>query len=265
MPFPFPHAAWRSRFLGLALVTLLLVLTSLSTPARAADLTVLTAGAYKPVLLDLITEFQTRTGDRVDVSNDTAGGVAARIERGEDIDLVVLPVAGLDALTAKHKIVAGTAVKLANSGIGVVVKAGMPKPDIGTVEAFKATLLAAPSIAYIDPAAGGSSGIYLAKLFERLGIAEALKRKTVLVPGGLTASRVVNGEATLALQQISELRAVRDVLFVGPLPEEIQNYTIYAGAIPTSSRKQEAAKALLAYLHGEAAMKVVTARGLEKP
>lgn len=264
MPFPFPHAAGRSRSLGLALVTLLLVLTSLSA-ARAADLTVLTAGAYKPVLLDLIADFQTRTGDRIDVSNDTAGGVAARIERGEDVDLVILPVAGLDSLTAKNRIVAGTAVKLAKSGIGVVVKAGMPKPDIGTVEAFKATLLAAPSIAYIDPAAGGSSGIYLAKLFERLGIADALKRKSVLVPGGLTASRVVNGEATLALQQISELRAVRDVLFVGPLPEEIQNYTIYAGAIPTSSRKQEAAKALLAYLHGEAAMKTLTARGLEKP
>lgn len=265
MPLFFPLAARRSRHCVLALVSLLLAVPLLSASGRAADLTILTAGAYKPILLDLIPDFQTRTGDRIEITNDTAGGVSARIERGEEVDLVVLPMPALEALAAKKRIMAGTAVPLAKSGIGVVVKAGMPKPDISTVEAFKATLLAAPSIAYIDPAAGGSSGIYLAKLFERLGIAEALKRKSVLVPGGLTASRVVNGEATLALQQISELRAVRDVIFVGPLPEAIQNYTIYAGGIPVTSRKPDAAKALLAYLHSEAALKTLAARGLEKP
>ena len=166
--------------------------------AAARDIIILTAGAYKPVLLDLIPPYEARTGVHVEISNDTAGGVSARIGRGETVDLAILPAAGLEALTKSGKIAADSAVLLAKSGIGVVIKAGAPKPDISTVEAFKRTLLAAPSIAYIDPASGGSSGIYLASLFQRMGIADEIRKKAVLVPGGLTASRVDNGEAALA-------------------------------------------------------------------
>lgn len=266
MPFPCRHAAHRRLGCRRFPVLALLVFAALSAPAaRAADLVVLTAGAFKPVLLDVTAAFEAQAGHRIELSNDTAGGVAARVERGEEIDLVILPVAALDALAARRKILAGAAAPLGKSGIGVVVKAGAPKPDIGTVEAFKAALLAAPSIAYIDPASGGSSGIYLAKLFERLGLTEALRRKSVLVPGGLAGSRVVNGEAALALQQISELRMVRDAVFVGPLPAAIQNYTVYAGGVPVTSAHPEAAKALLAFLRGEAGAKALAARGLEKP
>ena len=233
--------------------------------ARAGDVVVLTAGAYKPVLLDLTREYETASRETLGVSNDTAGGVTARIGRGEEVDLVIPPLPALEALTTQGKIVVGTAVALAKSGIGVVVKEGEPKPDITTVEAFKKTLLDTPSFAMIDQAAGGSSGIYLTKLFEDLGIADRIKRKTILVPGGLTASRVDNGEAAMALQQISELRAVRGVQFVGPLPAEIQNYTIYGGAIPAKARRPEAGKALLLFLQSEAGLRVLAARGLEKP
>lgn len=233
--------------------------------ARAADVIVLTVGAYKPVLLDLTSSYEKQSHDTVAASNDTAGGVGARIGRGEEADLVILPLATLTALAAQGKIVAGSIVPLARAGIGVVVKEGAPIPDIGSVDAFKATMLAIPSFAYIDPASGGSSGIYLAGLFQRLGIAAAIQRKAVLVPGGLAASRVDNGEAALALQQISELRLVRGVHYVGPLPAEIQNYTNYAAAIPTAARRPTAGRALLAWLLSPPGVQALEARGLEKP
>ena len=205
------------------------------------------------------------THDTLSISNDTAGGVAARVARGEEFDLVVLPASLLETLKAQGKVVAGSVVPVAKSGIGVVVKKGTPLPDISSADAFRRTMLAVPSFAYIDPASGGSSGIYLAKLFERLGIADAIRSKAVLVPGGLVASRVDNGEAALGLQQISELRVVSGVTLVGPLPPDIQNYTIYAAGIPTTARRPEAGRALLARLRGEAAGSILTARGLEFP
>ena len=251
--------------LSLRLLPTLLAFLVLAAPVFPADLKVLTAGAYKPMLADLAEALHTQTGHRLDVSNDTAGGVTARVNRGEDADLVILPLAALETLAAKGKIQAGSASPLAKVGIGVVVKEGMPVPNISTVEAFRVAVLASPSIAYIDPVAGGSSGIYLASLFERLGMAEALKRKSVLVPGGLTASRVSGGEAAMALQQISELRAVRGVTYVGPLPAEIQNYTLYAGGVAANAQNPEAARAVLRFLHGDAAVRALAARGLEKP
>jgi molybdate transport system substrate-binding protein len=257
MPSPFHRVAYD--FL-VALAAFLL-----GTQAFAADITILTAGAYKPVLLDLTAAYEASTHETVAVSNDTAGGVSARITRGEEVDLVILPDTILASLAAQGKIVAGSVEKVAKSGIGVVVKQGSPLPDIRTVEAFKRTLLAAPSIAYIDPASGGSSGIYLSRLFDQLGIAAALKAKTVLVPGGLVASRVDDGEAVLALQQISELHAVSSVAYAGPLPAEIQSYTVYAGGIPAAARRPAAGRALLTFLRGEAAAKALAARGLEQP
>jgi len=254
MDGPPRHATW------LVLVTLLF-----ASPALAEDVAVITAGAYRPVLMDLTPGYEAVTRDSIAVTNDTAGAVAARIARGEESDLVILPVGLLDTLVSDGKIVADSEVTLAKSGIGVAVKTGSPAPDIGTVEAFKQALLAAPSIAYIDPASGGSSGIYLAKLFDQLGIAAQLKAKTVLVPGGLVASRVDNGEAALGLQQISELKVVRGVTLVGPLPEAIQTYTVYAAGIPKAARRPAAGKALLAWLRSDTGTKAMLARGLSAP
>lgn len=244
---------------------LISILTATAAPAWAADVVVLTVGAYKPVLTDLTPGYEQQSKDTVLASNDTAGGISARIARGEDADLVILTAAALDGLAAQGQVVPATVVPLARVGIGMVVKNGAPVPDIGTVEAFRAAVLQAPSVAYIDPASGGSSGIYLTGLFQRLGLTAAVARKAVLVPGGLAASRVANGEATMALQQISELHMVRGVRFVGPLPPEIQNYTDYAAAIPTSTRHPAAGRALLAWLLGPEGQKALVSRGLERP
>lgn len=244
---------------------LLALLVMMAHPAAALDVVVLTTGAYKPVLTDIAQGFEAASHDTLAVTNDTAGAVAARIARGEAADLTILPVAALEKLGASGQVVPDSIVALAKSGIGIAVKTGAAAPAIGSREAFKKAMLDAPSVAYIDPASGGSSGIYIAKLFERLGIADAMKKKTILVPGGLVGSRISDGEAAVGLQQISELRSVKGVTVVGPLPAELQNYTVYGAAIPASAQRPAAGKALLAWLRSGEGNKALAARGLEQP
>jgi len=234
-------------------------------PVSAAEVKVLTTGAFKPIVMALVPTFERQSGDTVVVVNDTAGALAWRVEGGEPFDLVVLTPQAMADLTQKGKVVAGSTIPLARVGVGVAVKEGAPRPDVGSVDAFKRALLDAPSVAMIDPAAGGSSGIYLAQLFERLGIADAVKPKAVLVPGGLVAERVVTGAAALAVHQISEILAVKGAALVGPLPAEIQNYTIYAGGIGAAARQPEAARDLLNLLAGETARRALTDKGMEPP
>jgi molybdate transport system substrate-binding protein len=234
-----------------------------AAPGRAAELKVLTAGAYKEILRALVPGFESATGNKVVLDNATAGVLTQRIEGGEAFDVGVLGPAAIDALIAKGKMVTGSRVALARVGIGVVVKAGAPKPAIATVETFKQALLAAPSVAYIDPKAGGSSGIYIAKLLQQLGIADAVNAKAKLIQGGLVAEHIANGEAALGLHQISEILPVAGVTLVGPLPAEIQNYTVYAAGIGAAARDPAAARTLIERLHGSDAAAVLKAKGME--
>jgi molybdate transport system substrate-binding protein len=232
---------------------------------EAAEIKVLSAGAYKPVVVALAPEFEKRTGHTLVIDNDTAGALAKRITGGEAFDVVVLPPGGMDQLTSAGKVSAGSTARLARVAIGVAVKRGAPEPDIGTVAAFRQALLAARAVAYIDPAAGGSSGIYLTQLFDKMGIAAQIKPKAVLVPGGLVAQRVVSGEADLAIHQISEILAVPGATLIGPIPAEIQNYTVYSGGVGTGARDAAAAQALLAWLGSTDARDVLKSKGMEAP
>src|SRR5205085_8683831 len=137
------------------------------------------------------------------------------------------------------------------------------RPDIGSVEAFKQALLAAKSIAYIDPAAGGSSGIYVSGMLDKLGIAAEVKAKSKLIHGGAVAEHIANGEAELGIHQISEILPVKGATLVGPLPAEIQNYTIYAAGFGAGSSQPDAARALLQALSGPAAAQVLKSKGME--
>jgi molybdate transport system substrate-binding protein len=249
------------RALGLAAA---LGLTVWAAPSQAAEVKILTAGAMKEVVLAVVPAFEKETGHKATVSNDTAGGLAKRIEGGEAFDLVVITPGAAKELAAKGK-VAGNGTPVARVGVGVVVKEGAPLPDISTVEAFKTTLKAAKTVAYIDPASGGSSGIYLASLFEKLGIAGDITPKAKLKKGGYVAELIANGEAELGLHQISEILPVKGVKLVGPLPAEIQNYTTYAAAISANAAQPAAAQAMLKLLGGAEADAVLKARGMERP
>ena len=228
----------------------------------AAEVKVLTAGAFKQVVLAVVPEFE-KSGHKVVVDNDTVGALTKRIDGGEAFDVVVVSPAAIDDLTKKGKVADGSKAALARVGIGVMVKAGAPAPDISSVEAFKRALLAAQSVAYIDPASGGSSGIYLAGLFDRLGIAAEIKPKAKLKQGGYVADLIASGEAELGLHQISEILPVKGVKLVGPLPAEIQNYTVYAAGIGANAKQPEAAKALIGALSGAAAADVLKSKGMQ--
>jgi len=235
----------------------------IAAPSGAAELKVLTAGAFKEILLALVPGFERATGHKVVLDNATAGVLTKRIDSGEAFDLAVLGPSAIDELIAKGKIAAGTRVMLARVGIGVVVKAGAPKPAIATVDDFKAALLAAKSVAYIDPAAGGSSGIYVAKLLQQLGIADTVNAKAKLIQGGAVATHVADGEAALGLHQISEILPIPGVTLVGPLPAAIQNYTVYAAGIAAAAPQPATARALIDRLAGPEAAAVLQAKGME--
>ena len=237
------------------------LLTSVST--SAAEIKVLTAGAFKPVVSAVVTEFEKQSGHKVIVENDTAGALLKRINGGEAFDLVVLTPSALEELTKAGKVAPGSTTMLARVAIGVAVKRGASLPDISTVAAFQSTLIAARAVAYIDPAAGGSSGVYLTQLFEKMGIADRIKPKAVLVPGGLVAQRLVNDQADIAIHQISEILAVPGATLVGPIPAEIQNYTVYAGGLSANAKEAAAARALLIALKSDSAREVMKAKGLE--
>jgi len=236
-----------------------------ATAAHAADMKILTAGAMKAVVLELVPAFEKETGHKAVVDNDTAGGLARRIEGGEAFDLAVITPGVVNDLAAKGKIVAGSRVNVARVGVGIVVKEGAPLPDVSNVEAFKRALIGAKTVAYIDPASGGSSGIYLTGLFDKLGIAAEIKPKAKLKQGGYVADLIASGEAELGLHQISEILPVKGVKLVGPLPAEIQNYTTYAAAVSTDAKQPDAARALIKLLTGSSADSVLKARGMERP
>src|SRR5262249_37993831 len=169
----------------------------------------------------------------------------------------------LDALAKDGKASVGADATFASSGMAVVVKKGAPKPDISTPDAFKQTLLNAKAIAYSDPAAGGASGVYFAKLLERMGIADAIKAKTHHPPpSGNSANLVVSGDAELAVQQEPEVISVIGVDLVGPLPGDLNNVTVCAAGPGSERPHADAANALIKFLHTPEAKAVFKARGL---
>lgn len=231
--------------------------------ATAAEIKVLTTGAFKPVVMALVPDFEKQTGHKVTVDNGTVGELTKRIDGGETFDVVVLTPRVVDDMIAKGKIAPGSKVALASVGVGVMVKEGAPKPDVSTVEAFKQALLAAKSVAYIDPASGGSSGIYIDKLLVKLGIADQIRPKAKLKKGGHVADLIVSGEAELGLHQISEIVPAKGVTLVGPLPKELQNTTTYAAGLSPAPQNKDAALALIKVLSGPAAAAVLKSKGME--
>jgi molybdate transport system substrate-binding protein len=243
----------------------LLLCALLTAPARAAELTVMSAGAINSVANAIVPSYEAESGNTVVLRNDTVGGLVRRINGGETFDVVLMSPAGLAELQKVDKIAATSMTDLAKVGVGVAVKAGAPMPDISTADSFRAALLAARAVAYVDPASGATSGKYLATLFQTMGIADAMAAKSVLVQGGLAAETLRDGRADMALQQISELMGVHGVVVVGPLPAEIQSYTVYSGAVAAQTAHPDAARAFLADMKGDTAKAMMAARRMTAP
>jgi molybdate transport system substrate-binding protein len=233
--------------------------------ALGANIKLLTTGAPKPALQDLIPIFEKQSGHKVTMVNDTAGAVLQRIKDGEKFDVVINTQKALDTLSDLGVVTMESVVPLARVGIGVAVPLSAPQPNLFSVDAFRQTLLSAHAIAYMDPTTGATSGIYLKGLFQSLGIATQVERKTVLVRDGSSALRVARGDADIALQQASELKMVPGVRVAGMLPPPIQSWTIYAGGVSAKSEQRDAALALLSALSDPGVEPVLKRRGLELP
>lgn len=234
-------------------------MTAQQTTANADAIKVMSANSSRAVFDEVMPQFERASGHKVSISYDTGNMTMDRINSGEIADVVILNVPTIDKLAKEGK-VAGRRYDLARCGIGVAVRAGAPKPDIGSVEAFKRTLLNAKSVAYTGT---GASGVYFAGLIERLGIAEQVKAKSRTRPGGLIGELLVTGEAELAVQQVPELKAVAGIQFAGPLPQEVQVISIVSAGVFANAPHPDAGHALLKFLSSPAAARVFKARGFE--
>jgi molybdate transport system substrate-binding protein len=231
-----------------------------------AELVVFSTIGVRSAAEPLFAQFDQASGHRLAVTWGTAPMLVKRIEGGDTADVVVLSRAGIEALQKQGRISAGSDVTLASSGVGIAVKTGAPRPDISTPEALKRTLLAAKSIAYSEPSAGGASGVYFAKLLERMGIAEQMKPKTKYPPpGGFSANLLMTGEAELAVQQKPELLHVAGVEIVGLLPGDLNVVTEFAVANVTGGKNADAVAALIKMLQSPEAAAVFRSKGLDTP
>lgn len=241
----------------------LIVLTQ-ATTTEATEIKVLSANGMREVIADLGPKFERATGHRLAIAFATLGVIVQRVQGGETADVVAIPRQGIDRLVKDGKAHGDTVTVLARARIGVVVRKGAPKPDIATPEALKRALLAAKSITYLDPAAGGTSGVHFAKVLDRLGISAEMKPKTVLHPNARAAGTLVaNGEAEIGINLIQELMPFPGIDLVGPLPGDLQNTLVFAAVVMTGAKDTVAAKALIDFLRTPEAAEIIKAKGME--
>src|SRR6476469_8685322 len=196
--------------------------------SQAAEIKLLASTAMKDACLELIPQFEKATGHKVSTAWSSTPDVEKRIAAGEAADMIILGDSGTEELIKQGKLSPGSRANFAKSGIGVAVRAGTPRPDISSADAVKRSVLAAKSVAY----SAGASGIYVVGMFQKLGIADEVKSKTATVkPGELVGEVVARGEAEIGFQQVSELVPVKGIQYLGPLPAEIQNITVFSGAL----------------------------------
>jgi len=216
--------------------------------AGAAELHVLSAGAVRSVVTDFAAAFEKETGHTVKLTFGTVGVIKAKLASADPADVAIMTDVALDEMTRQGVVRQGTWVEVGRTGIGVGVRDGAPKPDIGSTEAFKQALLSAKSLTYVDPAQGATSGIHFAGVLTELGIADAVKSKTTLVPGGYPAELVAKGDVEMVVHQISEIVPVKGVTLVGPLPKQLQKVTVYSAGVAVASAAKPEAQAFVTFL-----------------
>jgi molybdate transport system substrate-binding protein len=233
-----------------------------STSAKAAEVKVLVSVALASALDELAPIFE-RGGDKVVLDYGLAVALSKRIAEGAPVDVAILMPPLLEDLQKQGKLAPGAIPNVGGTAVSFAVRAGAPKPDISTVDALKRTLLDAKSIVYADPAKGGGSGVYFAKVIDRLGLVEQLKAKTILVPGAQAAEVVAKGEAELGVGQASEIVPVGGAVVLGPFPGDLASVTHFSAAIGSATKTHDAAAAFIAFLTGPIAAPVLKAKGFE--
>jgi molybdate transport system substrate-binding protein len=237
-----------------------MILLAQGVALEAAEVKVLCASAMRSVMKELGPRFEGTTGHKLVIQFDVVGALKRQIDAGEGFDVAILTTPLINDAVKEGKIAAGTRADVARSGLGVIVRTGAPKPDISSAEAFKRALLNAKSISY---AKEGATAVYLASLFERLGIAEQMKAKTKFPPAGRGVQFVADGETELMFMAISTFEPVPGAELLGPFPPELQSYVGYSAGVGITAKEAEAGKALINFLKAPAAVPVLKAKGME--
>jgi molybdate transport system substrate-binding protein len=231
---------------------------------QSAELKVLCATGMQTVMESLGPQFEHATGHKLVLAFATGGATIERARAEDAADVVIAIREGVDGLAKDGKVVSGSEVVVASTGISIAVRQGASKPDISSPEALKRALLAAKSITYLNPADGGASGIHFAKVLDRLGIAGELKAKTIFAPKAqAVGSLLANGDADLGILQYQLLFGVPGIEIVGPLPGDLQKSTVFSAGLLTASKSADASKALINFLRTPAAGAVIRAQGME--
>jgi molybdate transport system substrate-binding protein len=227
----------------------------------AAELRILVPRSIWTVLNEIGPQFERTSGYKLNIVTEIAATLAQRINDGERFDVFISPPHQMNQLVKNGKIIANTRTAIARSRIGIEVRAGDSKPDISSVDAFKRALLNAKSIGYLKPE--GTSGAYLAGLFDRLGIAEAIKSKIIRPETDIVSELVAKGEIELGMVVITQILTTPGVELVGPIPCELQFYVAWSGGVSANSAAPNVAKALIKFLTGPTALPVLRAQGME--
>src|SRR5215472_4751476 len=231
--------------------------------SSAAEIKVLTSVALTSAFNELAPNFEQATGNKLDIGYSLIADIRKRILDGETADVIILSRPVMDELDKQQKFTSGSVTNVAGTPIALAIRAGAAKPDISTVDSLKRTLLAAKSIVYADPAKGGASGVYFAKVVDRLGITDQLKPKTILVPGAEAPELVAKREAEIGVGQTSEIVPIAGAEVLGPLPGEFASTTIWTAGIGTTTKVPEAAKSFIQFLTGPVARPVFRAKGFQ--
>jgi molybdate transport system substrate-binding protein len=248
-----------------AAIGLAILLPGLTAPpaVSAAEIKVMSTVAMSATLDELKPKFEAATDHKVTFVYSVIADLRKRIQEGETADVMILSRAALDDLQGQGKVTSGSIVNVASSYVAIAVRAGATKPDIGSVDALKRTLLAVKSIVYADPAKGGASGVHFARVLDRLGITDQMKFKTVLVPGAQAADVVARGEAEMGVAQASEIVPIAGAQLVGPLPGDLNNVTIFSAGIGPASKDAAAAKAFIQYVTGPVGAGALKSKGMD--
>jgi molybdate transport system substrate-binding protein len=241
----------------------LLVAAALFLPglAGAAEIKVLSTQATQEAYLELVAQFEKASGHKVTTIFTGTVNVQKRLADGEPYDMIIMAGPAIDDQIKLGKAVAGSRVDFAQSGTGLAVRKGAPKPDIGAPDALKRTLLAAKSIGYST----GPSGLYMLGVFEKMGIADQVKSKLKQTPSGVfVGTLIANGDAEIGFQQISELVHFAGIDYVGPLPGSLQRMTMFSTSIHSGAKQADAAKALVKFITAPSAAPVIRKHGLEE-
>ena len=245
----------------LAATVLSLWLLASNGAARADEIKVMASVALKSTLDDLAAKFESSGGGKVTMVYGLAGQLKQRIADGEADDVAVLIQAMMEDLLKQGKLAPGSIINVGGTPVAIAIRTGAPKPDVGTVDALKRTLIAAKSISYADPAKGGASGVYFAKVVDQLGLTNELKAKTILVPGAEAPELVAKGEAELGVAQGSEIVSVAGAELLGPLPGNLGSVTQFTAGIATASKAPDGAKAFIKFITRPDAAPVLKAKG----